>query len=115
VPTLAFLSQWPPPTPEQSCEVFATLGQLTSDVTLDRFGWSYVAHDRVFSFVPRIYAAAGPGGNPLLFVDESYDEPTATHFMRGCYWTFHAFWAADRGTAETYPDDREYQGRLALA
>jgi len=52
MPTLAFLSQSSPPTPEQSREVFAILGRLTHDVKLDRFGWSYVAHDRAFSFVP---------------------------------------------------------------
>lgn len=83
MPTLAFLSQSSPPTPEQSRGVFATLGQLTSDLKLDRFGWSYVAHDRVFSFVPWTDGAAGPGGNPLLFVDESYDEPTATTLYAG--------------------------------
>lgn len=83
MPTLAFLSQSSPPTPEQSREVSAVLGQLTSDVKLDRFGWSYVAHDRAFSFVPWSDGTAGPGGNPLLFVDESYDEPTTTALYAG--------------------------------
>ena len=76
--TLAFLSQSSPPTLDQSREVFAALQELTSGVELDRFGWSYVAHDRAFSLVPWSDRAAGPGGNPLLFVDESYDEPTGT-------------------------------------
>ena len=75
MPTLAFLSQSSRLTPEQSREVFANLGHLTPDVKLDRFGWSYVAHDRAFSFVPWTDGTAGLGGNPLLFVDESYDEP----------------------------------------
>jgi hypothetical protein len=83
MPMLAFLSQSLPPTQEQSREVFAILGRLTPDVKLDRFGWSYGAHDRAFSFVPWIDGTAGPGGNPLLFIDESYDEPTATTLYAG--------------------------------
>src|SRR5438093_7146761 len=29
-----------------------TIGEAARQVSLDRFGWSYVAHDRAFSFVP---------------------------------------------------------------
>ena len=82
VPTLTFLSQTAPPSTEQSREVFDALCRSTSDIHLDRFGWAYAAYDRVFSLVPW-NSGGGPGGNPLLFVDESYDEPTQTTLYSG--------------------------------
>ena len=82
MPTLAFLSQTALPSAAQSRETVDALRMLTADRQVDRFGWAYAAHDRLFSFVPW-EAGGAPGGNPLLFVDESYDEPTRTTLYAG--------------------------------
>jgi hypothetical protein len=82
VPFLALLSQDEPPSPDQAKKVFEALRAIVGDRTLDRFGWAYTALGGAFSFVPWS-DGEGPGGNPLLFVDESRDETAHTTLYAG--------------------------------
>jgi hypothetical protein len=79
---LACLSQTSLPSPERSLELLNRLRESSTGLDLDRFGLAVAADDLVFSLVAW-NSDAHPGGNPLLFVDESYDEPTQTTLYAG--------------------------------